>query len=68
MTKDHERLENPEGNRRGSREPRGKRQADAPLVSVVVACYNQAHFLGEAIESVLAQSHPNFEIIVVDDR
>lgn len=38
-----------------------------PLVSVIIPCYKQAHFLNEAIKSVFAQSHPIFEIIVVDD-
>lgn len=38
-----------------------------PLVSVVIPCYRQAHFLGTAIESVLGQTHSSYEIIVVDD-
>ncbi len=37
------------------------------LVSVVITCYNQAHFLSEAIESVLSQTYRIFEIIVIDD-
>ena len=40
---------------------------DKPLVSVIIPCYNQGHFLGEAIESTLAQTYPHLEVLVVDD-
>ena len=39
----------------------------APLASVVIVNYNYARFLGAAIDSGLAQSWPNVEVIVVDD-
>jgi len=41
--------------------------SQAPLITVVIPCYNQARFLAEAIESTLSQTYPNFEVIVVDD-
>ena len=38
-----------------------------PLVSIVVPCYNQSHFLDDALESVLNQSYTNWECIIVND-
>jgi glycosyltransferase involved in cell wall biosynthesis len=38
-----------------------------PLVSIVIDNYNYARFLPEAIESALAQTYPDTEVIVVDD-
>ena len=37
------------------------------LVSVVITCYNYAHYLRQSIESVLGQTYTNIEIIVVND-
>ena len=39
----------------------------APRVSVILTCANAAAYVGEAIESVLAQSRRADELIVVDD-
>jgi glycosyltransferase involved in cell wall biosynthesis len=42
-------------------------QQEIPLVSVIIPCYNHAHFVGEAIKSVLEQDYQHYEIILVDD-
>jgi glycosyltransferase involved in cell wall biosynthesis len=38
-----------------------------PTVSVVIPAYNQAQFLGDAVQSVLDQTFQNFEVIIVND-
>lgn len=42
--------------------------AAQPLVSVVIPTYNHAHFLGRALQSVLDQTYPNWEVIVIDNH
>jgi len=37
------------------------------LVSVIMPCYNDGAFIGEAVDSVLNQTYSNLEIIIVDD-
>jgi glycosyltransferase involved in cell wall biosynthesis/SAM-dependent methyltransferase len=41
--------------------------ADAPLVSVVVIFLNGERFIDQAIQSVFDQTHPHWELILVDD-
>lgn len=38
-----------------------------PLVSVVIPCFNQAHFLSDCIASLQAQTYPHWEAIIVND-
>lgn len=39
----------------------------APLVSVLIPCYNVEKYIGETLDSVGRQTWPNIEIIIVDD-
>jgi glycosyltransferase involved in cell wall biosynthesis len=39
----------------------------SPLVSVVLASYNGARFIAEQLDSILGQTYPHIEIIIVDD-
>ena len=39
-----------------------------PLVSIIITNYNYGRFLGEAIESALAQTWQHKEVIVLDDE
>lgn len=40
---------------------------DGVLVSVVIPAYNAGSTLGETLRSVLAQTHPTLDVVVVDD-
>lgn len=41
--------------------------SSSPLVSVVVLTHNRADFIADCIESILSQSMPDFELIILDD-
>jgi len=42
-------------------------QSHLPSVTVVIPAYNYGHFIGQALESVRAQTYQNWECIVIDD-
>jgi glycosyltransferase involved in cell wall biosynthesis len=44
-----------------------ERALSSPLVSVIIPAFNQAEFVGEAIQSVLDQTYSKLEVIVVND-
>ena len=39
----------------------------APLVSIVIPCYNHEEFIQTCLDSILNQEYPNIELIVIDD-
>lgn len=39
----------------------------SPLVSILIPVYNRENFIGECIESALAQTYTNIEVVVVDN-
>lgn len=41
---------------------------DTPLVSILIPNYNKAPYLRETLDSVLAQTYPHWECIIVDDH
>jgi glycosyltransferase involved in cell wall biosynthesis len=38
-----------------------------PTVSIILPIYNQESFIAETLDSILNQTYPNFEVIIVDD-
>lgn len=38
-----------------------------PKVSIIIPCYNQAHYMPETLNSVLAQTYDNWECIILND-
>jgi glycosyltransferase involved in cell wall biosynthesis len=41
--------------------------SELPLVSIIIPCFNAETYLPLTIESVLNQTYPNFEVLIVDD-
>ncbi|HEY9284866.1 MAG TPA: glycosyltransferase family A protein [Pyrinomonadaceae bacterium] len=42
-------------------------ESPTPLVSVIVPSFNYGHVVGQTLESLLAQTYPHWECVVVDD-
>lgn len=43
-------------------------EAAQPLVSIAIPAYNHGEFLGQAIDSALAQAYPRLKMLLVDDK
>ena len=45
----------------------GKHMSTEPLITVLMPVYNAQRYLAQAIESILAQTYPDFEFLIIDD-
>ncbi|HEY0384538.1 MAG TPA: glycosyltransferase, partial [Pyrinomonadaceae bacterium] len=52
---------------RSSEQQLAELQSNLPLVSICIATYNRAEFVGSSIDSVLRQTYRNVEVVVIDD-
>ena len=59
-------MNNLSGSSKSIHSPQEKLPA-TPLVTVSMPAFNSERYIAEAIESILAQSYENFELIIVDD-
>ena len=44
-----------------------EKEKQNPLVSVIMPCFNDGQFIGEAVESLRKQTYPDIELVIVDD-
>src|SRR5690606_13459543 len=47
--------------------PQEKDLTKQALISVIIPCYNYGHFLAKTLGSLMSQTYPHWECIVVDD-
>ena len=43
------------------------KKSENPLISIIVPCYNVEKYLAECVDSLIAQSYQNLEILLIDD-